>query len=62
MIKDKNYKLIVALMAIFFAVGLFFGVRFLKNKIYGAINPSGAESTTTLNLDSWIKIKHHFSQ
>jgi len=60
MIKDKTYKLIVALLAIIFAAGLFFSIRFLKNKIYGAINPSGQASTSPLNLDSWAKIKHHF--
>ena len=60
MINDKTSKLITILLVIFFIAGLFFSIRFLKDKIDQAINPSSEEQTEALNMDAWAKIKHHF--
>ena len=60
MINDKTSKLITILLVIFFVAGLFLSIRFLKDKIDQAINPSSQEQAEALNMDAWAKIKHHF--
>lgn len=63
MIKDRTYKLIVAGLTLIFFVGLFFSVRFIKNKITEATSPPGQiTSETSLNMDAWEKIKHRFQK
>lgn len=63
MIRDRTYKLIVIGMFILFAVGLFFGVRFLRAEIANATDPlkNLTSSSATLNMDAWGKIKHRFT-
>lgn len=62
MIRETREKLIVVLLILIFAVGLFFSVRFLKAKITQAATSKEGQVTTGLNLDAWNKIKHHFGQ
>lgn len=65
MIKDRAYKLIVVIMLLVFATGLFFAVRFLRAEITNAtssLSELSENSGGSLNLDAWNKIKHRFIQ
>ncbi|MBM2820704.1 MAG: hypothetical protein HW405_464 [Candidatus Berkelbacteria bacterium] len=60
-IKDRTYKLTIAILIIIFGVGLFFSARFLKNSITKATTSSNQnDQSNTLNMDFWEKIKHRF--
>lgn len=63
-IKDKTYKLIVIVLLVIFAAGLFFSVRFLRSQINKATSSIQGEEnvSTAVNLNAWEKIKHRFTQ
>lgn len=63
MIKEHMDKLIVIVVFLLFATGLFFSIRFLRTEINSAISSLDAASSISssqLNLDAWNKIKHRF--
>ncbi len=62
MIKDRKENLIVVLLILAFIVACFFSIRFLKTKITEATTSGQNETTGSLNMDDWNKIKHHFGQ
>jgi len=65
MIKEHLDKVIIIVVFLLFALGLFFSVRFLRSEINSAISSLDAASTISssqLNMDAWSKIQHRFTQ